>query len=211
MSNKMTAEEFQGLTSVSRETLDKLILYAEMLAKWQKSINLISTSTVPDMWLRHFYDSAQLMDYIEPADKPLKILDLGSGAGFPGLVLSILGAGEVHLVEGVGKKCSFMKQIIQQTGINAIVHNERIEDMDAFPVDLITSRACADLNKLLDLTERFTTPQTNALFLKGEKAEAELVQAAKNRDFREKKYPSKSEESGMILFLSEIKGLEETE
>ena len=113
--------------------------------------------------------------------------------------------------EGVGKKCSFMKQIIQQTGIDAIVHNERIEDMEAFPVDLITSRACADLNKLLDLTERFISPQTSCLFLKGEKADDELVQAAKKRDFKVKKYPSKSEESGMILLLSKIKGLEAKE
>ena len=207
MNGIMTVHDFQKIMNVSRETLDKFLLYSEMLIKWQKSINLVSNSTLPDMWRRHFYDSAQLIEHIELTDKPLKILDLGSGAGFPGLVLSILGAGEVHLVEGVGKKCSFMKQIIQQTNINAIVHNERIEDMESFPVDLITSRACADLNKLLDLTERFATPETKFLFLKGEKGNIELAEAAKKRDFMVKKFPSKSEESGMIFLLSKVKGL----
>lgn len=201
----MTAGEFQKRCNVSRETLDKFIVYSELLVKWQRSINLVSNSTLDDMWRRHFYDSAQLMDYIEKREKPLKILDLGSGAGFPGLVLSILGAGEVHLVEGVGKKCSFMKQIIQQTAINAIVHNERIEDMDAFEVDLITSRACADLEKLLDLTAKFIGPDTQCLFLKGEKAEEEIKRASKTRQFKVKKYTSKSEESGIILKLSQIK------
>jgi len=167
MGHNMTATEFHELTGVSRETMDKLILYSETLTKWQKAINLVSNSTLPNMWLRHFYDSAQLSGYIIKADNPLKILDLGSGAGFPGLVLSILGIGEVHLVEGVGKKCSFMKQIIQQTDINAIVHNKRIEDLGAFPVDLVTSRACADLNKLLDLSDKFIKPTTKCLFLKG--------------------------------------------
>lgn len=205
MSKIMTADQFQQACDVPRETMDKFICYSEMLIKWQKSINLVSNSTLEDMWRRHFYDSAQLMDYIEPQKGPLKILDLGSGAGFPGLVLSILGAGEVHLVEGVGKKCSFMKQIIQKTGIDAIVHNDRIENMDAFPVDLITSRACADLDKLINLTSKFMTAQSQCLFLKGEKASQEMAQAAKSWDFKVEKFTSKSEESGSILKLSQLR------
>ena len=206
MNGIMSAEEFRKLTGVSRETMDKFIIYSEMLIKWQKSINLVSNSTLTDMWRRHFYDSAQLMSHIDMKHGPLKILDLGSGAGFPGLVLSILGIGDVHLVEGVGKKCSFMKQVIQNTQITATVHNERIENMKAFPVDLITSRACADLGKLLDLTERFMKSDTTCLFLKGERADQELEQAEKKWCFNAKKYTSKSEESGMILYLSKIKG-----
>lgn len=205
MKRAMTVDEFQKATNVSRETLDKFICYSELLVKWQKSINLVSNSSLSDMWRRHFYDSAQLMDHIERQEKPLTILDLGSGAGFPGLVLSILGAGKVHLVEGVGKKCSFMKQIIQKTAIGAIVHNERIENMDAFAVDLITTRACADLEKLLDLTAKFIGPNTECLFLKGEKAQQEIKRAAEKWHFKVKKYTSKSEESGMILKLSDIR------
>lgn len=206
MSSAMSAEEFQKITNVSRETMDKFICYSEMLIKWQKSINLVSNSTLTDMWRRHFYDSAQLINHIDMERGQYKILDLGSGAGFPGLVLSILGAGDVHLVESVGKKCTFMKQVIQKVDVKATVHNERIENMEAFPVDLITSRACADLGKLIDLTERFRTSDTACLFLKGERTDEELTQAKKKWHFNVKKHTSKSEESGMILYLSDLKG-----
>lgn len=201
----MNSGEFQKLLSVPRETMKQFEVYADLLDKWQKSINLVSNSTLQDKWLRHFYDSAQLIDHIEAGDKPFKILDLGSGAGFPGLVISLLGAGEVHLVESVGKKCSFMKQVIQKTGMNAIVHNERIEQMETFEVDLITSRACADLEKLLDLTSPFMTEKTQCLFLKGVKADGEIAGARKKWAFEVKKSVSKSEESGIILSLSHIK------
>lgn len=201
----MNSDDFQRRTGVSRETLKHFELYADMLEKWQNSINLVSKSTLSDKWRRHFYDSAQLIDYITTSGKPLTILDLGSGAGFPGLVLSLLGAGEVHLVEGVGKKCSFMKQVIQKTNMNATVHNERIEGMESFPVDLITSRACADLGKLLDLTFPFMTDLTECLFLKGAKSDEEIYHASKKWCFEVKKTPSKSEESGMILHLSKVK------
>jgi 16S rRNA (guanine527-N7)-methyltransferase len=202
----MSAEEFKSLINVPRETMDQFICYSELLIKWQKSINLVSKSTLSNMWRRHFFDSAQLFEYIDVKEKPLTILDLGSGAGFPGLVLSIFGAGQVHLVEGVGKKCAFMKQVIQKTGIDAIVHNERIEQMDAFPVDLLTSRACAELEKLLDLTSPFMKADTECLFLKGVKSEQEIERATKKWAFELKKYTSKSEESGMILKLSHLKG-----
>lgn len=201
----MNADDFQLKTGVSRETLEKFKLYADMLEKWQKSINLVSKSTLKDKWQRHFYDSAQIIELINSGDKPLKILDLGSGAGFPGLVISLFGVGEVHLVEGVGKKCSFMKQVIQKTNVSAIVHNKRIEQMDVFPIDLITSRACADLDKLLELTFPFMTDYTECLFLKGEKSDDEINHASKKWCFDVKKIPSKSEESGMILYLSNIK------
>jgi len=201
----MDADEFQKLLSVPRETMVHFETYAALLDKWQRSINLVSDSTLQDKWLRHFYDSAQLMEYIEVSDEPQKILDLGSGAGFPGLVVSLLGAGEVHLIESVGKKCSFMKQVIQQTGMNATVHNERIERMEPFAVDLITARACADLEKLLDLTSPFMTEKTKCLFLKGGKADGEIAAARKKWSFDVKKSVSKSEESGMILSLSHIK------
>ena len=98
-----------------------------------------------------------------------------------------------------------MKQIIQKTNIDAIVHNDRIENMDAFPVDLITSRACADLGKLLSLTSKFMTPDTKCLFLKGEKAQDEIERARRSAEFKVDMYKSKSEETGMILSLSQMR------
>ncbi len=205
MAGIMTAAEFGKHCSVPRETMDQLICYSDLLVKWQKSINLVSDTTIDDMWCRHFYDSAQLIDLIEKGKGSLNILDVGSGAGFPGLVLSVLGAGKVHLIESNRKKCAFMKQVIQKTGIDAIVHNERVEKISNSSIDLITSRACADLDKLLSLTANLITPKTECLFLKGEKAEEEIKHASKKWDFKVKKIQSKSEESGIILKLSEIR------
>ena len=207
MSNIMQAADFEKQCDVSRETMSQLICYSELLVKWQKSINLVSNRSLGDMWRRHFYDSAQLMEHIDIKEKPLRILDIGSGAGFPGLVLSILGAGEVHLIESNGKKCAFMNQIIQKTGINAKVHNERVESIKPFGVNLIISRACADLEKLLALASNFITLETECLFLKGRKADDEIKQARQKWDFDVKKIASKSEDSGMILKLSQIKTL----
>ena len=166
MMGVMTAAELGRRSNVSRETMDRLICYADLLVKWQNSINLVSNTTIEDMWRRHFYDSAQLIDHIERSNSSLNILDVGSGAGFPGLVLSIMGAGKVHLVESNGKKCAFMKQVIQKTGIDAIVHNQRIEKIETSSIDIITSRACADLDKLLSLTANLITAKTECLFLK---------------------------------------------
>ena len=203
----MKAVDFQERCNVPRETMSQLICYSELLIKWQKSINLVSDSSLEDMWKRHFYDSAQLMEYIVPKNKPIKILDIGSGAGFPGLVLSIIRAGDVFLVESNGKKCAFMNQVIQKTGISATVCNERIEKITPFVVDLIISRACADLEKLLDLSANFITANTECLLLKGRKAEEELDRASKKWRFDVKKYASKSEESGTILKLSQIEAI----
>ena len=201
----MSAEDFQIHLNVPRETMDKFIIFSELLKKWQKSINLVSNNTLSDMWRRHFFDSAQLINFI-PERENTVILDLGSGAGFPGLVLSILGVSRVHLVEAVGKKCYFMNHVIRDTGINAIVHNERIEKMTPFPVDTITSRACADIGTLLQLTASFRGEKTECLFLKGERWQEEIQTAQKKYSFNVKKQASKSEESGMVLSLSNIKG-----
>ena len=205
MTGSMTAAEFGKRCSVPRETMDQLICYSDLLVKWQNSINLVSNATLEDMWRRHFYDSAQLIDHIKKGKTSSNILDVGSGAGFPGLVLSIMGAGKVQLVESNGKKCAFMKQVIQKTGIDAIVQNERVEKIEACSIDFITSRACADLEKLLSITAHLITPRTECLFLKGQKAEEEIKRASKKWDFKIKKIISKSEESGMILKLSEIR------
>ena len=152
MNDLFTREDFFNKTDVSRETMEKVKIYANLLEKWQRKINLVSSATLPDLWRRHFYDSFQLKDLFEgPNSGNLKILDIGSGAGFPGLLLSMLDIGEFHMVESNNKKCAFMGQVIRQTGCRAIVYNERVEDMASFPVDYVIPRACASLDKLLGL------------------------------------------------------------
>ncbi|WP_138381209.1 16S rRNA (guanine(527)-N(7))-methyltransferase RsmG [Luteithermobacter gelatinilyticus] len=206
--SSFTPDDFFRACDVSRETLDRLRVYAALLKKWQKSINLVSPQTVQDMWWRHFYDSAQLAALIPDRAGDLKILDIGSGAGFPGLVLSILGRGSVHLVESNSKKCAFLRQVIRETGARAEVHQSRIEDLPPFAVDYVTSRALAPLDRLLHWVVPFVTPQTICLFPKGQSAEAELKQAQKNWRFSLKKYTSRTEESAMILKLGKIRTLD---
>lgn len=191
----------------SQKTLDKLKIYEETLKKWQSKINLISPSTIPDIWDRHIMDSAQLYPLI--TKQPQVILDLGSGAGFPGLVLAILNQTEgkgnwaVHLVESDTRKCAFMQEVLRLCQIHATVHNCRIEDMEPIPVDVITARALKETKTLLYYSYPFLKPNTYCLFLKGENAELELTWAANEYNFLVEKIPSLTKGS-YILKMMEI-------
>ncbi len=208
MADAFGEKDFYRKTAVSRETMDKIRIYASLLEKWQKKINLVSSATLPDMWRRHFYDSFQLKDLFDrPNSGNLKILDIGSGAGFPGLLLSMLDIGEFHMVESNNKKCAFMGQVLRETGCRAIIHNERVEDMAPFCVDYVISRACASLDKLLGLGSGFMGADTVCLFLKGQIADLEILDARENWGFDVEKLTSVSEESGVILKVSHIKAL----
>jgi 16S rRNA (guanine527-N7)-methyltransferase len=158
----MGPEEFRAATDVSRETLDRLESYAALLTKWSGAINLVGRETLRDAWRRHFLDSAQVVDHLPPAPagRARHILDLGSGAGFPGLVLAILGAGEVTLVESDAKKAAFLREAARIAGAPAVVICARIESLspsDLSP-DAVTARALAPLPKLLDLAAPFLCP-----------------------------------------------------
>ncbi len=200
--------DFFDKADVSRATMKNIRSYAALLNKWQKKLNLVSETTLSDMWRRHFYDSFQLKKYFDLSkSEKLQILDIGSGAGFPGLLLSMLDVGEFHMVESNGKKCTFMRQVIRETNCNAIVHNERAEMMRSFPVDYIVSRACASLDKLFTLGQNFIGEDTICLFLKGQTAEGEIAAARVNWEFELEKFTSIAEESGVILKVSHIKAL----
>jgi 16S rRNA (guanine527-N7)-methyltransferase len=195
-------EQFFEQIAVSRETADQLKLYAELLVKWQAKINLVGPATIPELWRRHMLDSAQLWPLLE--DGP--ILDLGSGAGFPGLVLAILRgkADPVHLVESDARKCAFLREVARQTDAIVTIHNQRIESITAFPVATITARALAPVTSLLTLAEPFLQPSTHCLFLKGEKLEDELTAAAKDWNMNCERIPSRTDPNGVILRLREV-------
>lgn len=199
-------DQFAQDVDVSRETLQKLTLYSDDLKKWQRAKNLVANSTIDDRWRRHFLDSAQLFPLISRFHPPpLTMLDVGSGAGFPGLVLSIMGLGTVDLVESNGRKCVFMNQIARQTGAPATAVNERIEHLPVRPVDIITSRACAKVEQLIEWTLPFLEESTEMWLLKGEGAEEELTQAQASWNMRVERFSSKSSQSGVILRLRAIK------
>ena len=169
-------------------------------------MNLVGASTLPIVWTRHVLDSAQLFDQIKPDDKT--VLDFGSGAGFPALVLAIMDVGQKHdfrLIESDGKKCAFLNKVISECGLRATVFNERIEKMEKFGADLITARALASLDKLLKYAFPFFKKTTRCLFMKGAKASEEIDAARRKYDFRLEKIQSVTSAEGTILLLSEVK------
>ncbi|WP_022727888.1 16S rRNA (guanine(527)-N(7))-methyltransferase RsmG [Fodinicurvata sediminis] len=168
-----TENDFARDLDVSRETLERFRIYATLLEKWNARINLVGRATVPDLWRRHFLDSAQLLSFLP--DAPRRVLDLGSGAGFPGLVLSLLGAGEVHLVESDTRKCTFLREVSRETGSSAIIHNQRIESMELPKMAYVTARACASLERLVDYARPHLMDGGYCLFLKGASLDEELT------------------------------------
>ncbi len=223
-------EDFRAMTGVSRETLVRLEHYAALLEKWSQSINLVGRRSLPDLWRRHMLDSAQLLDLLPPPppDRPRRMIDLGSGAGFPGLVLAILGAGDVHLVEADQKRAAFLREAARATGAEVSVHAVRIESLPPMPAEVVTARALAPLPKLLDLAEGLLCANTQGkqaneeanssvrvrspcslrrslpvgLFLKGAEAERELTDSLETWMMQAEVFPSRSDPRGRILRLS---------
>ncbi len=215
------ASFIEDFNDVSRETLARLERYAELLVKWNKSINLVSRDSLEDLWCRHFLDSAQLVAHIPPtfdgAD-PV-VVDFGSGAGFPGMVLAILGVKKLHFIESDQRKCIFLREVARETDCQVTVHNKRIEDVEPFRADLITARAFAPLENLLDYAWPFLTCQTclersppasgafptgQLLLLKGKNAEQELTQAGKRWSMQVERFSSRSSSEGQILRLDAL-------
>ncbi|HZB92900.1 MAG TPA: 16S rRNA (guanine(527)-N(7))-methyltransferase RsmG [Stellaceae bacterium] len=190
---------FAKLTGVSRETLDRLAKYVELLTSWNRRINLVGRDTIGDVWRRHILDSAQLFPLIPREAR--RLVDLGSGAGLPGLILAIMGVPEVHLIESDGRKAVFLQEALRVTGAPAVVHARRIDRVPAFAADVVTARALAPLPELLAISERFLGPRSLCLFLKGRMVDEELTEAAKAWHIRVDRRPSLADPSGCILRL----------
>jgi len=202
----LTGRDFQTIADVSRETLEKLEDYVALLRKWQATINLVAQSTLNDVWRRHILDSAQLFPLISKSHGP--IVDLGSGAGFPGLVLAILGAGEVRLRESDSRKCVFMREVIRKTHATAIVEEGRVESLPAVRARIVTARALAPLDTLLSFAQPLLVSDGYCLFLKGQSAEEELTHARKGWKMRVEIFPSQSDSAGRILKIGDLERVE---
>jgi len=184
---------------VSRETMRKLETYVVLVEKWQPRVNLVSPASLPDIWMRHVWDSAQLAPYISPGSP--RLVDVGSGAGFPGLVLAILTDAECHLVESDQKKAVFLRTVIRECGLMAMVHNDRIENMPCLKASVITARALAPLDRLLPLLETQLRPGTRCLFLKGAQAKAELAALGAWSNLAWRLHPSLTNPDGSVIDL----------
>ncbi len=202
----LTPQAFQAATNVSRETLERLERYAALLRRWQRAVNLVAKSTLPDLWRRHMLDSAQLLGLVP--ERPCRLADLGSGAGFPGLVLAIMGVGEVELIESDGRKCAFLREVIRATGAPARVHHGRIEQVRDGSFDVVTARALAPLSELLGYAQALLAPGGVALFLKGRRLEEELTEVPKAWKMSLERFASTTEPGGSILRIREITRVE---
>lgn len=190
---------------VSRETAEKLNIYNNLLMKWQKAINLVSPTTLDEAALRHFYDSGQLFRYV--LDPDVRLADMGSGAGFPGLVLALLGVREVHLIESDVRKATFLREVSRETGVTVTVHDRRVEDCSIPALDVISARALAPLKDLLAHMNHLSTAghPCYALFAKGAQHEEEIAKAGKQWDFDIESFASETDPTARILRLKNLR------
>ena len=202
----MTPEEFAAATTVSRETLDRLKAMDRVLIDWSDRHNLIARSTLPDRWERHYLDSAQIAALLPPDVKT--IADLGSGAGFPGLVLAAMLApsANVMLIESTGKKAAFLREAAVAMGLkNVTVIPERIEAVKLSPKpDIVTARALASLAKLLGYAHEIGGETTKYFFPKGQDVERELAEASIYWQMTVKRHNSLTSPSGTILEIGKL-------
>ncbi|MET2830014.1 16S rRNA (guanine(527)-N(7))-methyltransferase RsmG [Mesorhizobium shangrilense] len=208
MSSASWASLQEAAGTVSRETFDRLVAFETMFQKWNRSINLVAPSTLSHVWERHILDSAQLAQ-IEPL--ATRWVDLGSGGGFPGLVMAFLLAerdgASIDLVESNRKKASFLQSVVGQFNLPARVVARRIDDSYALVAapQIVTARALASLSTLLDLSSPWLTTGTRGLFHKGRDYRAEVEESAHRWAFDLVEHPSMTDPHGVILELSDLR------
>ena len=193
---------FLAAYPVSRETLDRLDRFHELIVKENQTLSLISDSTLHEIWVRHFLDSAQLFPLILDPQKP--VVDMGTGAGFPGLVLSILGLPSVHLVEHNMRKAAFLQTVIAELGLSAVVSAMKVEAIKPFDAGTVTARALKSLDTLISLGRKFIQNGGVALFPKGKRGEEELREAEVAWQMQIERFPSLTSPESVIFRLSAI-------
>ncbi|NJC40733.1 16S rRNA (guanine527-N7)-methyltransferase [Brevundimonas alba] len=201
----MTPTEFQALTGADDAKVADLESFIARLTEANAVMNLVGPDSLPDVWNRHIWDSAQLLE-LAPAASTWA--DLGAGAGFPGVVLAILLKGRpgahVWLVDSLGKRCRFLQEVVQALALPATVINGRAEEQ-TLRVDVVTARAVAPMEKLLGYTQPYLQRGAQGLFLKGEKAEAELIEARKVWHFDSDLSVSRSDPRGRLVSVRSLR------
>jgi len=201
-------EVLAALGIVSRETIARFGIYVDELFRWQKAKNLVSNSTLQDVWRRHVIDSAQLFTLAPDARR---WLDLGSGGGAPGVMLGILLAeagGHIHLVEANARKCAFLRHVIRMTGASATVHQKRVEACigDFVGVtDVVTARALAPLSQLIDWSKDVLRSGAIALFPKGQDVVSELTQASISWSMEHELITSRTDGAARVVRIRSIR------
>lgn len=207
ISNQEAKNWFQE--NVSRETFQALEVYERELVKWQKTINLVANSTLNEIWSRHFLDSWQLVDIMSNVSRETFLVDLGSGAGFPGMFLALAGFKKTSLVESDQRKCAFLRNVSRETfdimhSVKPTIYNERIENLD-IKADTITCRAFAEIGKILEISKNISHENTEYYLLKPLDMAKELTEATKYWYFNQEIIPSRTDPRGCILKISGVK------
>ncbi|MEN8236832.1 MAG: 16S rRNA (guanine(527)-N(7))-methyltransferase RsmG [Pseudomonadota bacterium] len=183
---------------------ERLELYLDLIRQWNQAVNLVGKSTLKNGWQRHILDSAQLLPFIYSLDQKKTVLDIGSGAGLPGIVLAIMGDCKVTLVEANARKCRFLEEVAVQTDTTIEVIRARAEELEPWTANVIVSRALAPLSQLLAYSFPFCTESSQCLFLKGEGARQEIEQARNTWNFDVEIFPSKTSCQGTVLRVQHI-------
>jgi 16S rRNA (guanine527-N7)-methyltransferase len=194
--------EFLAALPVSRETEALLARFETLLLDRNQTLSLISETTSDTVWTRHFLDSAQLLPLISQPDRPL--VDMGTGAGFPGLVLAILGLPHVHLVENNMQKVAFLRVIVEALGLAVTVHGMKSDSVKPFVAGTVTARALKPLDQLIGFGKRFLGQNSVCLFPKGRRAEEEMAVAARKWHMKAERFPSVTDPDSTIFRLSDV-------
>jgi len=197
---KQAGDGAAGIASDARARLDR---FADLLLRWNSRINLISRADEAALWPRHILDSAQLVPLLPSA--PGTLIDLGSGGGFPGLVLALLTSWRVHLVESDQRKAAFLREAARETGAAVTIHAVRAETLRIVPAQVVTARALAPIAALLPLAVPLLAMDGVGLFPKGRGAEAELTATAAEWHMRVERFPSLTSPGATLLRISEIR------
>ena len=201
----MTPPEFQTLVNATPAQMADLETLVEQLTQANAVMNLVGPDSLPDVWSRHIFDSAQLLDL---APRAATWADLGAGAGFPGLVIAILlkdrADSHVWLIDSLGKRCRFLQDAVDGLSLRATVVNGRAEEQ-RIKVDVVTARALAPMERLLGYAQPYLQRGAQGLFLKGEKAEAELIEARKVWQFDSALSVSRSDPRGRIVSVRSLR------
>lgn len=201
----MIPQAFADAFDVPRGTMGQLQIYADLLAEWQQRMNLIGPATLPDIWGRHFADSAQLARYVP---RGARWLDMGAGAGFPGMVLAAMGHGQFTLVESIAKKCRFLEAVKAALPVDSVtILNARVERLPTLGVDVATARAAASLELLFDWAIRHVRPGGQFVFPKGRRWRDEVDAARTKFSFDLETFPSMTDPAAQILIARNLKRL----
>ncbi|GAB6855674.1 16S rRNA (guanine(527)-N(7))-methyltransferase RsmG [Asaia astilbis] len=190
------------MTPVPRETRERLETFAALLEKWNARINLVSPRDMPLLWERHIDDSLRLVPFIE---RGARVIDLGSGGGFPALMIGIACDAEMVMVESDQRKCAFLREASRACGVKAQIVPKRIEQADVDPASYVTARALAPLSQLLEWSAPFLLPHGKALFLKGKNLPDELTEAERCWHMQHRILDNRAASGGAIIEISDIK------